>query len=316
MMHWSDTSNPDGTVVDLFQFDLWFGGLSFKLYDQDQDDAKPWDNQADYYPRGVGEIVHHLNSRHHVLAAWNGLFFAYDRSKNPPNGLANHIGPVVVDGRFHNNFGTHRWFFGITKKRRFEVLYKPTRKQMDGKFLYGADGAQCLIRNGKPLEIAPYPDVGYGKPPTRFADSDTRVGSIPMVDHIRTSRISMGWTKDSRILYLLVVSESDTEAESARRLRAHEPLGSGWNLFDLQAFWKSLGVYGAINSDGGVVTQYAAFRKDGLYTLMPARIASPHRKLTFGPDFKGSPDGGTLLTFYVSDSKWPPPRSVWSRNLE
>ena len=43
--HWLDTSSPDGTMLDFFDFD--FGKnphLRFEIYDQDEDDTHPFDD--------------------------------------------------------------------------------------------------------------------------------------------------------------------------------------------------------------------------------------------------------------------------------
>src|ERR1051326_87303 len=73
--HWLDRSSPDGTVLDLFEFD--FGrnpGLELLLFDQDQDDEHPFDNQAAFWKRDVATITLQLNRQRNgvVLAATNG----------------------------------------------------------------------------------------------------------------------------------------------------------------------------------------------------------------------------------------------------
>lgn len=61
--HWLDRSSPDGTALDLFQFDFAANPhLRLELYDQDEDDAKPGDNSVDYWPQGVGQATRHLNA--------------------------------------------------------------------------------------------------------------------------------------------------------------------------------------------------------------------------------------------------------------
>jgi hypothetical protein len=71
---------PDGTGLTLIQFDFDRNrNLRFEIFDQDEDDQKVWDNNVEYWPRGVGQITKQLNAqkRGQIVAAWNGLFFGY-----------------------------------------------------------------------------------------------------------------------------------------------------------------------------------------------------------------------------------------------
>jgi len=301
---WFDDATEDGTTLELLRFDFKANPrLRFELYDQDEDDALPFNNQADYYDRGVGQVVKDLNGkgRGKVLAAWNGLFFAYDRRPGTPvHGFATHIGPVVVGGKAYHNVGQFRWTFGVKYaggKPSFRTLFKPDLAEMARQLDFGSVGAQCLIRGGKPLRLPLF--SADGSLPSRAMTSED-VGSVTGVDFLQTSRTSMGWSKDSRVFYLLVVNEPDSETASKMALRSGETPTGGWALADLQRFWEKLGVWGAVNSDGGSVTQLAWLRDDGKYELLPARIAVPNERLLFGPDFAGAPGGGTLLTFFVS----------------
>jgi len=302
---WLDDATEDGTSLELFRFDFKENPkLRFELYDQDEDDALPFDNYADYYNQGVGQVVKHLTDNHRgkILAAWNGLFFAYDRGPgSPPNGYARHIGPVILRGKGYHNVGQFRWSFGVKMvdgHPQFRVALTPTLDQMTTLFDYASIGAQCLIREGKTLKLPAFDPSGAPRSATQMDE----VGSIPYVDYIQTSRTSMGWSQDNRYLYLLVVNEPDSETASKIAAKRGEASRGGWTIEDLQRFWVKLGVWGAVNSDGGSVNQHAWLRDDGQYELLPPRIAAPNRRLLFGPDFKDAPAGGTLLTFYVTDS--------------
>jgi hypothetical protein len=298
--HWH-LKAKDGAEVDLLKFDLKSSPrLRLELYDQDQDSDHPFGDDADFASRGVGQIVRHLNDagRGRVVAAWNGLFFSYSRDHL----RGKHIGAEVIDGKAHYNFGSPRWAFGVSYRSAspvFKVLHSPDIKTMEREFDYGAVGAQCLVREGKPLRLQPFPKAGDPPLPSPVPSTEREAGHIPVVDFIQTSRISMGWSKDSRYLYLLIVDSSRTETESALALRHGGAQTGGWTLKDIQRFWLSLGVWGAVNSDGGVETQFAYLRSDGHYILMPSRLASPNERLTFGSDLKGAPNGGSLMTFYV-----------------
>jgi hypothetical protein len=62
--HWLDRSSPDGTVLDLFEFDFRRNPrLEFSLFDQDQDDAHPFDDRASFWERGVAGITSSSRSR-------------------------------------------------------------------------------------------------------------------------------------------------------------------------------------------------------------------------------------------------------------
>ena len=278
------------------------------MYDQDEDDANPFDDQADYVPRGVGHVVEHLNKRtnERVIAAWNGLFFAYDRSPgSPAQGWARHIGPNVIRGKVRFNVGRHRWTFGVKKvagKPDFRAIFQPTIPQLNGTFDYAADGAQLLIKDGASLRIQPFEESLKGPRPV---DSVLDAGAIPGVDWMRTSRTSMAWSKDGRYFWLLVVMESDHEVGSKLASKYGGEDRGGWTLSDLQRFWHKVGVWGAVNSDGGVVTQLATISPNGGYVLLPPLQAGLRGRIHLD-DLSKAPSGGSLMTFYVSDiSKVP-----------
>lgn len=295
--HWN-AKGSDGCSLDLIEFDFKENpNLRFSIYDQDQDDAEPFDNRTDYFPRGVGRIVGHLNRKEKVLAAWNGLFFGYDRGPDsPPKGWANHIGPVVLNGKPYFNVGRHRWTFGV-KDGRFKAAFKPDLKQLARQFDFAADGAQLLIQGGKSLRIQPFQDSIDKK---RVEDTAGDVGAIPIVDWMKTSRTSMAWSEDGRYFWVLVVVEADHEVGSKLATKYGKVDPSGWTLMDLQMFWEKRGAWGAINSDGGVVTQLALRLPDPSYEVIAAQQSGrPGRKAE--TDLSRTPDGGSLLTFYVHE---------------
>lgn len=305
--HWIAPSRPGETSVELFAFDFHENPrLRFEIYDQDEDDATPFDDQANVWPNGVGQVTRHLNEtgRGPVIAAWHGLFFSVERSG--ASAVGRHVAPVVLRGRAHYNVGNHRWTFGVRYvhgRPAFKVLHMPSYGTLASEFDSAAGGAQCLVRDGAPLGIAPPP--APGTPPEKGGAPSTpaEAGHIYLVDHMKTSRASLGWTRDSRRLYLLFVTEPDTELESSLAVRHGTPDPGGWDIVDLQRFWLSKGVWSAINSDGGDVSQLAFLRPDGRYTLITPRWAAAHARLTFGPDFAGAPAGGTAMTFYVRQAR-------------
>jgi hypothetical protein len=302
--HWVDRSPADGTVLDLFEFDFRKNpNLRLELYDQDEDDQSPYDDVADYWPHSVAWATYHLNhiGRGRVVAAWNGLFFAYDRTTGGAHGLARHVAPVVLRGRVYYHVGNHRWSFGVKYKDgkpAFKTLHLPGRKDLTREYAYAAVGAQCLVREGAPLRIQPVPTVAGGPVARAVASTQWDAGHIAVVDHMKTSRTSMGWSRDSSRLYLLIVKEPDTELESALALRRGQPAAGGWTLDDLQRFWMAKGVWGAVNIDGGGLTQLAALRKGGQYLLLTGN--DPRRRIV--PEtFPNPPGGGALMYFYIRD---------------
>ena len=300
--HWQVTSG-DGTRLELLKFDFVANPrLRLEIFDQDQDDEKPFDNRARFWERGVGQITRQLNreGKGPVIAAWNGLFFGYDQ--NNANGIAEHVSPVVLNGATHYNSGSHRWTFGVKYRHRkptFKTLHLPKKKILADEFDWAAGAAQCLILKGKPLRLEPFPlsldTLKIGPVPS----TPQEAGHIPTVDHMRTSRVSLGWSPDSQTLYLLFVKEPGNETASALAFRHGEIGVGGWTLYDLQRFWIAKGVWGAINSDGGNVAQMAYLQVDSRYTL----ITENSRKIVT-PAFEDAPEGGALMYFYIRESQW------------
>ena len=303
---WFDHSPVDGTTLELFEFDFAAEpGLRLGLYDQDEDDATPHDDKADYFPNGIGQVTRHLNEvgRGPVLVAWNGPFFAYDRRPGTgPNGLARHVGPVVQNGVVRHFVGNPRWTFGaksVESRPTFDVVHQPDRATLRT-FDVAAAGVQCLIRDRQPLRLAPYPQPGDPAPAQPVPSTEREAGHIPYVDHMRTSRTSLAWDNAKRRLYLVVVNEFDHEIGSKLAVKRGGFDDSGWSVADLQRFWLAFGAPNAVNSDGGAVMQMTYRRPDGKYEMIPPRLTSPNVRLTLDEDFKDAPEGGTLMTFFVS----------------
>ncbi|MDQ2801103.1 MAG: phosphodiester glycosidase family protein [Armatimonadota bacterium] len=301
--HWIDKSSPDGTLCELLDFDFAANpSLRLELYDQDEDDARPFDDKVVYWPNGVGSVTRHLNQlgRGPVLAAWNGLFF------DSPHSPASHVAPVVLNGHVHYNVGLIRWAFGVQYDDlghpQFKTLHEPSKTTLARELTYGAEGAQCLVLNGQPLKLQPFPKTGDITPPTPVPSTAQEAGHIPGIDHIKTSRTTMGWTRDNRHFYLLIVKEPDTETGSFAFLHGAKGVDGGWTLADEQRFWLAKGVWGAVNIDGGDVTQLTMLRRDGRYDMVPPRWASPAMRLQFGPNFANAPQGGTMMYFYVREN--------------
>lgn len=297
---WRSQPDTDGTLAELVCFDfVATPGLRLEIYDQDEDDDKPFDNSVQFWDRGVMDAAAHLNQkgRGEVVAAWNGLFFATEGKA-----IAHHVGPVVLNGKTQlSGLPRHRWTFGVhydrkTNKPQFLVLHQPTTTELSRRFDFAADAAQCLIKDGKPLALQPFPVPGAPPVKQPVPSTPTEAGHIPIVDHMRTTRVSLGWTKNSDRLYLLFVKEPDSETASIYAHRYGIPLAGGWTIADVQQFWLRQKVWGAINSDGGDLAQYYLHHD----TLYPPRWT--HQAMRLNPTPTKSPKGGSLLYFYIRDT--------------
>lgn len=300
--HWIDRSSPDGTVLELFDFDFYKNpNLRLELYDQDQDDQTPFDDQAKFWMRGVGQVTRHLNEtgRGKVVAAWNGLFFQYHK------GIARHVAPVVLNGKALYNVGTIRWAVGVKyhkNKPVFKVMRLPPFRVPASEYDSASEGASRLIFDGKPLRLQPFPKPGEDPFPPSKPPGPGEAGFVRQVDHIRTSRTSMAWSKNNRHFYLLIVKEPDSEGASIQALKYRLPLMGGWTVADEQRFWQQFGAWCAVNLDGGDVTQMTALRRDGRYDLVPPRWDSASMRANFSSDFTSAPFGGSLMYFFVRDT--------------
>ena len=306
--HWLDDSAGDGTICELLEFDFNANPkLRFEMLDQDSDDAKPWDNHCLYWKRGAAQMTRELNGKNQrVIALWNGLFFGYHGGSKWAGKDAFHVSPVVVNGQVHSWGANHRWSFGvktIAGKPRFETFHEPSKQTLKADYDYAGGGAQCLIKDGQPLQLR-----AYGLPVLTQPVKSTakEAGHIPDFDWMKSSRVSIGWNRDSSKMYLLFVKEGDSEGASITALKFGGgilglQLKGGWSVDDVQRFWLSKGVWNAVNSDAGDVAQLAVIRPDQRYDVVPPRQSSSQMRQTFGPEFAGAPDGGALMYFAVTE---------------
>jgi len=311
--HWLDKTSTDGTTVELFEFDFTANpDLRFGLFDQDEDDDRPWDNKTKYWMRGVGQFIKQQNNSDmgKIIVATNGLFFGYINKQFNAEGLAHHVSPVVSAGKVHDFGSNHRWTFGVKQQKGkpvFKVFHLPARSTLERELDYGGGSAQCLVLDGKPLKLQPFPPVGAPKIKQPVPSTPQEAGHIPVFDHMRTCRVSLGWTKDSSKLYLLFVKEPDSETGSAVAVRRGLPIAGGWTVPDVQRFWLAIAgdkkVWTAINSDAGDLAQMAYIQPNGNYVLVSPRWANVgFERRTFNADFKGAPNGGAMMYFYVHDT--------------
>lgn len=285
--YWAATAFTAGHAAHLLEFDFAARpSLRLALYDQDQDDAAPFDNRADCR-RGVIGVVRHLEETAHgpVVAAWNGLFYSL-----AADGTASHIAPVVLDGEVHYNVGNHRWSVGVADRDGRPVLgllHLPGKAALAERFDFAAAGAQALVRDGLPLRLLPPPRPGEPPLPRPYPSTPDDAGPIPDIDHLRVSRTSMGWSADSTKLWVLVVRELQPS--------------DGWALADLQRFWLSFGAANAVNLDGGPETQLL-WRHSAGWRLVPSGKGGAVESMVSVTGLEHDLGGGSLMTWYVRDT--------------
>jgi hypothetical protein len=302
----------DGTRIEFFDFDFKANQrLRFEIFDQDEDDAKPLDGRVLHRPRNVAVATQQLNEqgRGPIITAWNGAFFGYDFKAGAENSF--HVSPVVLRGKVHYNNAQHRWTWGVKETEQgpvWKVFFKPSRQQMEREFDYAAGSVQCLIRNGKQLLVEPFPVIGQKFKAQPVQSTIDEAGHIPFFDHMRTSRASIGWSRDNRHLYLLAVQEPDSENNSNQALiwavrgelvPAHLSSKGGWTVPDLQQFWISRGVWGAINSDAGDAFQLVYRNPKANYTFLPPRLASNQLRIEYDAAMKGAMEGGGAIMYFM-----------------
>jgi hypothetical protein len=288
--------------------------LRWEILDGDSDDAKPWDNRVKYWNRGVAQATQLLNSQNRgpVLAAWNGLFFGYASPQiTSPESEAFHVSPVVIDGKVRANTANHRWAFGVKYEKNgpeWKIKHLPSRAWLEQNLQWGGGSAQCLILDGKPLKVQPFPTPGATPMPQPVASTPEEAGHVPIFDHMKTCRASLAWERDGKTLWLVFVKESDSETASALAFKYRRALQGGWTTADVQRFWlavqKQTGPLTAINSDAGDVAQLSFRQANGNYTLVPPRWSGAgFDRKTFSPTFKDAPRGGALMFFSVREMK-------------
>jgi len=309
---WSVVSG-DGTLLLLLRFDLGSNRrLKFSIWDNEAHDERPGDNLVRYWPHGVAQIAGDFNAQgkaehRQVLAASNGAFFGYANKTLGPDGAAFHVGPVVLDGKIFFNGANHRWTFGTKKsggRQRFDVVHLPDRRAL-GRFEWAAGSVQCLVKDGAPLKLEPFPRSRGDFKKQPVPSTAEEAGHIPVFDHMKTCRVSLAWSRDSKILWWLVVKEPDIVAGSAVALKQGLPVGGGWTVPDVQRFWLSLrqrekdGLWCAINSDAGDVAQMI-WKSGANYEMIPPRWADSRMSMRLQSDFSNAPLGGPMMAFVVS----------------
>jgi hypothetical protein len=152
--HWF-ARDSHGTTVDVLDFD--FGKnphLRWGLFDQDEDDAHPFDNHTAYLPRSAARFTKQFNAgqiQHRepgkIIAAWNGAFFGYYNAITKTEAF--HVSPLVLNGQVRFNTANHRWSFGVkydsTGRPVWKTFHLPSKQTLAREYDWAAGGVQCLI---------------------------------------------------------------------------------------------------------------------------------------------------------------------------
>jgi hypothetical protein len=193
----------------------------------------------------------------------------------------------VVRGKPHfDQRRNPRWTFGVINGRhgpRFRQQGRATEAELR-QYAYASGGAQSLVRDGK---LAPLPPGSVNR-------------SVAF-DQMRTTRLGLGWTRDSSKLYLLFVKEPGAEAPSMLAAEHGISMAGGWSVPDVARFFLALGVWGAVNSDAGDAGQLIYRTPQGRYELIPPKWSSSQMRLRLASDFSNAPPGGTLMYWTVRD---------------
>ncbi len=289
----------DGTTIHLLRFDL--KKIDLGLYDADEDDATPFDDKnATWLGQPLRRVAQKITRRdgRAPLCVVNGGFFG-----NLDPWIAIHEAPVSRRGDTHYNstvlqtdwpeqIATLVWKSenGAT---RLQIERRVAFEDLAG-FSGALGGVRVLRESGKDATLAP----GMG-------------GST-----LKCSRTSVGF--DSHFLWILSVRDPDGEASSVRANRwekAHPEAPKiqvgGWDVKQVQRFWRDRKIPSAVLFDGGESAQLGAdygnglnvvhssfhfSRTPGFLNRKPLRVVLP----MLPPD---AANGGVLNWFFVAQRK-------------
>ncbi len=287
----------DGTQIRLLSYDV--RAIDAGVYDADFDDARPFDNRnASWLGQAMPLVWRKIENYNggKTLCAVNGGFFG---ARFPY--VALHEAPIVRNGVAHydtrvleDDWPTQNCLLGWKRaegKLKFTLVEDAKFANLARQFDGALGGVRALIVDGQARELKP----GMG-------------GTT-----LKCSRTSVGWNGDR--FTILSVRDPDGEAASLRadqREKAGErnvQVG-GWDVRQVQQFWKKQNVKNAVLFDGGESTQLAlrsshggAFISHSSYhfTRTPLYIkGKPVRfVLPMLPGFEAN--GGVLNYFWVSD---------------
>jgi hypothetical protein len=242
----------DGTTVRFLTFDsLSKAKLHLGIYDRDSDDSQPFDDRNTSYFATPAATVFDRLGKDAVLVI-NAGFFTW----TPGNRIASHVAPVVDGRKTHYNVspGAGYWTIGwnyVGFRPRFYLERGVPYAELSGRYENALVHVRPLIVNGKALELRP----GAG------------------VTRLKCSRTSVAWSEDDGAFYVLVVRDPDGERASINKWRAKARQVGGWDLVQVQRFWKKLGVDQAVALDGGDSTQLVYRGSKGVEQVGSGRLS-------------------------------------------
>jgi hypothetical protein len=288
----------DGTTVRLVTFDLSGAQPHFDVYDTDFDDAQPLDDRnTTWLGLRLQRVVQNINAREssqnrEVLCVVNGSFFGAH-----PGYVAFHEAPIVSNSKpFYNsrvlktNWPQQSWTFGVRRmnnKPQF-ILQDDVPWSQLSQFECALAGVRPLIVKNHSLELKP------------------GMGGTTM----KCSRTSVAWSEGK--FYILSVHDPDAEMSSLAQKQNKLPQVGGWDVPQVQKFWRELQVQNAVLFDGRESTQiatrdasgkmhftqtgYQLKKTVGFFNNKPLRVCVP--MLPASQNY-----GGVLNYFYVSTSR-------------
>jgi len=258
-----DASRPDGTTVRVLCFHAAARPFAVGLYDADSDDAFPWDDHSTaWFGQTTEFVLDKLRARSHrqgqeVLAVFNAGFYNLGVEHGR---VGSHVAPVVIEGVPRYNVrrlrrGDPGWVFGVSRGlqgQRFHLDEAVPWDEMGSRYVTAIAWVRPLRVAGRSLPLQS--DLGLPK--------------------LRCSRSSLGWSADSRRLYVLIARDPDGETASIRQWASGRPQTGGLDAREVQRIWEQLGVPYAVLLDGGDSTQAVYRESSGRYRAVRSAYAS------------------------------------------
>ena len=296
------TLENDGTTIRAQKFAL--RDVDFGVYDADFDDAKPFDDRnTTWLGQAMPAVWNRISRRENrePLCVINGGFFG---AISPLIGV--HEAPMKSeDGAFYDarkletdwpaQNATLVWKRedGATKLEILADVRIADLQSFDG----ALGGVRVLISDGQ------------------LADTKPGMGGATL----KCNRTSVGWNARTGEFWILSVRDPDGEASSLRdnlaekRARKSGVQSGGWDVPQVQNFWREKGATDAVLFDGGESGQIAYRGANGRwnwvhssyhFTRTPLKIAGRPLRITGFALPPQNANGGVLNWFYVKKANF------------